>query len=64
MDEGRKNRQKRISHAILRLHFATHQSRNRSRAAGAKRPLFVPNAALEKVEKINSLSSTLSIYAA
>jgi hypothetical protein len=53
---GGKNRQKRISHAILRLHFATHQSRDRSRAAGAKRPLFVPNAALEKVEKINSLS--------
>src|SRR5262245_50578572 len=56
MDERRKNRKKRISRAILRLHFATHQSRDRSRAAGAKRPLFVPNAALEKFEKINSLS--------
>src|SRR5262245_15012047 len=56
MDEGRKNRKQRISHAILRLHFATHQSRDRSLAAGAKRPLFVPNAALEKVEKINNLS--------
>src|SRR5262249_56473828 len=56
MDERRKRRKKRISHAILRLHFATHQSRDRSLAAGAKRPLFVPNAALEKVEKINNLS--------
>src|SRR5262245_29977968 len=56
MDERRKNRQKRICHAILRLHFATHQSRDRSLATGAKRPLFVPNAALEEVEKINNLS--------
>src|SRR5262249_35659807 len=56
MDERRKYRKKRISHAILRLHFATHQSRDRSRAAGAKRPLFVPNASLEKVEKINNPS--------
>jgi len=56
MHERRKNRKKRISHAILRLHFATHQSRDRSLATGAKRPLFAPNAAIEKVEKINNLS--------
>src|SRR5215510_2014158 len=55
-DKRRKNRKKRVGRAILRLHFATHQSRDRSLAAGAKRPLFVPNAALEKVEKINNLS--------
>src|SRR5262245_36428350 len=56
MDERRKNRKKRISHVILRLHFATHQSRDRSRAAGAKRPLFVRNVVLAKVEKIKNLS--------
>src|SRR5262245_57179348 len=56
MDERRKNRKKRVGRAILRLHFATHQSRDRSRAPCAKRPLFVPNASLEKVEKINNLS--------
>src|SRR5262245_38706135 len=53
MDKRRKNRKKRISHAILRLHFATHQSRDRSLTADAKRPLFIGNEALEKVEKIN-----------
>src|SRR5262245_4128098 len=54
MDERRKNRKKRVGRAILRLHPATHQSRDRSLAAGAKRPLFVRSAALEKVEIINN----------
>src|SRR5262245_8723216 len=54
MDERRKNRKKRVGHAILRSHPATHQSRDRSLAAGYKRPLFVRSAALEKVEIINN----------
>src|SRR5215510_3429045 len=55
-DKRRKKRKKRVGRAILRLHPATHQSRNRSRAPGAKRPLFVRSAALEKVEIINNRS--------
>src|SRR5262245_19400738 len=56
MDKRRENRKKRVGRAILRSHPATHQSRNRSRAPGAKRPLFVRSAALEKVEIINNRS--------
>src|SRR5262249_48720000 len=56
MDERRKIRKKRVGRAILRLHSATHQFRDRALATGAKRPLFVRNVALEKVEKINNLS--------
>src|SRR5262245_34577046 len=56
MDKRRENRKKRVGRAILRSHPATHQSRNRSRAPGAKRPLFVGSAALEKVEIINNRS--------
>src|SRR5215831_14001239 len=56
MDERRKCRKKRVGHAILRLHPATHQSRDRSLATGAKHPLFVRSAALDKVEKINNPS--------
>src|SRR5262249_18725143 len=56
MDKRRKNRKQRGGHAILRLHPATHQSRDRSPATGVKRPLFVGNTALEKVEIINSRS--------
>src|SRR5262245_38116790 len=53
MDEGRKNRKKRVGRAILGSHSATHQSRDRSLATGAKRTLFVRNVSLEKVEIIN-----------
>src|SRR5215813_3575251 len=56
IDERRKNRKKRVGRAVLRLHPATDQSRDRSLAAGAKRPLFVRSAALEKVEIINNRS--------
>src|SRR5215468_3534161 len=56
MDKRRKNRKKRVGRAILGLHSATHQFRDRSLATGAKRPLFVRNVALEKVEIINNLS--------
>src|SRR5262245_28047453 len=56
MDDRRKNRKKRVGRAILKLHSATHQFRDRSLAAGAKCPLVVGGAALEQVEKINTLS--------
>src|SRR4030095_2696087 len=56
MDKRRKNRKKRVGHAILRSHPTTHQSRDQSFATGAKRPLFVRSAALEKVEIINNRS--------
>src|SRR5215468_9739710 len=56
MDKRRKNRKKRVGRAILRSHPATHQSRDRSLATGAKHPLFVRSAALEKVEIINNRS--------
>src|SRR5215470_305524 len=56
MYERRKNCKKRVGRAILRSHPATHQSRDRSLATGAKRPLFVRSAALEKVEIINNRS--------
>src|SRR5262249_53229274 len=56
MDERRKNRKKRVGRAILKLHSATHQSRDRSLAAGVKYPLVVGGAALEQVEQINNLS--------
>src|SRR5262245_22106187 len=56
MDKRRKNRKKRVGRAILRSHPATHQSRDRSHATGAKHPLFVRISALEKVEIINNRS--------
>src|SRR5262245_12812179 len=56
MDKRRKNRKQRVGRAILGLHSATHQFRDRSLATGAKRPLFVRNVALEIVEIINNLS--------
>src|SRR5262245_30941809 len=56
MYERRKNRKKRVGRAIFRPHSATHQFRDRSHAAGAKRPLFVRSVALEKFEIINNRS--------
>src|SRR5215813_13530374 len=56
MDKRRKNRKKRVGRAILRSHPSTHQSRDRSLATCAKRPLVVRSAALEKVEIINDRS--------